>query len=343
MMAPTPARSSGEILAWGADLLEPALRAAVDRLSPPLRLVAGYHIGWWDRRGTATKGGVGKALRPTLVLLCAEAVGGDPSDALVAAVAVELVHDFSLLHDDVMDGDVLRRSRPTAWSVFGVGPALLAGDALLALAVDVLASSGHERALDALVILNATVLGLVDGQAADLAFEDRADVGLEECLAMAGGKTAALLGCSCALGVMIVGGSDPQVAQLLGFGERLGLAFQLVDDILGIWGDPATTGKAANSDLSRRKKSLPVVAALSSGAPEARELARLYRGTDPLSVDELARARRLIERAGGRAWSDAEADVQRSRALEHLGAAGLRGRAAAELGALAHLVTSRDR
>jgi geranylgeranyl diphosphate synthase type I len=339
----TRARSSREILAWGGGLLEPALRAAVGRLAPSLRLVAGYHIGWWDRNGRATGGGVGKALRPTLVLLSAEAVGGDAADALIGAVAVELVHDFSLLHDDVMDGDLLRRARPTAWSVFGVGPAILAGDALLALAADVLARSGYERALDAVLLLHATVLTLVDGQAADLAFESRSEVSLDECLAMAEAKTAALLGCSCALGGMIAGGSDWQVANLRAFGERLGLAFQLVDDILGIWGDPAVTGKAAISDLSKRKKSLPVVAALGSGAPEASELAPLYRRTDPLSVDELVRARRLVERSGGRAWSDAEADLQRTRALEHLEAAGLDGRAAAELHALAHLVTSRNR
>ncbi|MEA2302653.1 MAG: geranylgeranyl diphosphate synthase, type [Solirubrobacteraceae bacterium] len=324
-------------------MTDPALRVAVGTLPPGVRRVADYHFGWCDPEGNPASGASGKAIRPALALLTAVAGGGAWGPALPAAVAVELVHNHSLLHDDVMDGDVVRRHRPTAWSVFGVGPAILAGDALLALAFDLLATSGSQRSQEAVHMLGVTTQRLLAGQMADVAFEARDDVSLEECMTMARAKTGALMGCACAMGELLASGDRDRTEQVRAFGERLGVAFQLVDDILGIWGEPAVTGKAAKSDLSRRKKSLPVVAALGAEAPEAGELARLYRGADPLSVDQVNRARRLVERSGGRAWSDAEADRQRTRSLEHLDAAGLRGPAAAELHALAHLVTSRDR
>lgn len=323
-------------------MLDPALRAAVETLGPATRLVSGYHLGWWDEHGHDTAGAAGKALRPTLVLLSAKAAGGVVEDALPGAVGVELVHNFSLLHDDVMDGDVVRRGRPTAWTVFGVGPAILAGDALLTLALDILAGSGHARAEDAVMALSGAVLSLVDGQFADLEFETRDGVDVQECMTMAAAKTGALLGCACALGGLLAGASDEQVDRLRAFGVGLGLAFQLVDDILGIWGDPAVTGKPVASDLSSRKKSLPVVAALTSGTPAARALAPIYRADTALSADELIRVRELVEQSGGRAWSESEADLQRDRALDHLDAARLAPAAVSELAALADLVTSRD-
>ena len=330
-MTMTETRTSRETLAWGSGLTDPALREAVGGLAPPARLVSGYHLGWWDEHGHATGGAAGKALRPTLVLLAAEAAGGNAVDALPLAVAVELVHNFSLLHDDVMDRDVVRRGRPTAWTVFGIGAAVLAGDALLTIALELVATSGHERADDAVTTLGGAVLSLIDGQCADLAFETRDEVGLQECLTMAAAKTGALLGCACALGAIHAGAPDDQVSRLRAFGARLGLAFQLVDDILGIWGDPAVTGKPASSDLSSRKKSLPVVAALSSGTPAGRELAPIYSAHGPLSDADIAHARALVEQSGARAWTETEADVQRARALEHLAAAGLLARPAAEL------------
>src|SRR5690606_14732987 len=139
-------------------------------------------------------------LRPALVLLAAEAVGGDAAAAMPAAVAVELVHNFSLLHDDVVDGDLTRRHRLTAWSMFGRGSAILAGDALLSLASEVLATSTHPAAQEAVRTLNQTVLELIRGQTIDLAFENRDDVLLSECQRMAQSKTGALLGCAAALG-----------------------------------------------------------------------------------------------------------------------------------------------
>lgn len=338
----TNGRSVDEVLTWSRSTVDPALRAAVDTLPASIRHIAAYHFGWQDERGQPTEANGGKAIRPALALLTAEAVDGAAAAAVPVAVAVELVHNFSLLHDDVMDRDRTRRHRPTAWSVFGTGEAILAGDALLTLALEVLAGSGHPTVREQLRILSAAVLSLIEGQCADLAFEERADVGLTECLDMARGKTGALLGCACALGALSGGGGAEQVEQLRGFGEHLGLAFQFVDDLLGIWGDPAVTGKPVHADLHTRKKSLPVVAALASGTPAGRELDALYHREKPLAGTDLARAAELIDVAGGRDWSQAQADELLAQALRRLESTGVAAQAGTELGALSRLITLRD-
>lgn len=338
----TDARQPREVLAWSRALVDPAMRAAIDSLSGMMRLVAGYHFGWWDERGQQTDADGGKALRPALTLLAADAVGGVASAAVPAAVAIELVHNFSLLHDDVMDGDVTRRHRPTAWSVFGRNAAILAGDALLTLAFDVVAASGHPDSQPGMRMLSASVQALVDGQSRDVEFEGRSNVDLAECLSMARNKTAALISCASAIGALFGGGRRVQVDHLRGFGDELGLAFQLVDDLLGIWGDPAVTGKPVHSDLHNRKKSLPVVLALTSATAAGKELFELYHADRPLSGPDVERAAELIELAGGRAWCQAQADDRLVRAMRRLRAAGPDARAAAELAGLARLATRRD-
>jgi geranylgeranyl diphosphate synthase type I len=167
-------RSAHDVLDDVRTLVEPAHRAVVDRLPAEMRRIAGYHVGWWDAEGRSGSGS-GKAVRPALALASASALAGEAmpgilEDAVAAAVAVELVHDFSLLHDDIMDGDLTRRHRPTAWSVFGIGEAILAGDMLLTLAFDVLRTGPARRAI------TAAVLDLCAGQSADLSFETRAHV-----------------------------------------------------------------------------------------------------------------------------------------------------------------------
>jgi geranylgeranyl diphosphate synthase, type I len=345
----TEPRSAREVLSWSRTTVEPALRAAIDTLPPAMQRIAGYHCGWWNEHGqpeqAPDKVTGGKAIRPTLAVLSAEVVGGAPAVAVPAAVAVELVHNFSLLHDDVMDGDLTRRHRRTAWNVFGVNSAILAGDALLTLAFDVLAASGHPAATDGIRMLSAAVQDLVEGQNVDLGFEQRAEVELGECLSMVEKKTSALMGCACALGASFGGGSLEQRERLRHFGRYLGVAFQHVDDLLGIWGDPAVTGKPVYSDLLSHKKSLPVVAALTSGTPAGHELAVLYHRQAPLSGAELVDAAELIELAGGRAWSQTQVDDLLAQAMRQLPPASPptpAARAVAELGALARLATHRD-
>src|SRR5487761_1375948 len=297
-------------VAVARDLVGPATEAALGQLSPGVRRVAAYHYGLADADGNPVREGSGKALRPALALLSARAAGAAPERGVTPAVAVEPGHNLSLLHDDIMDGDTERRHRPTAWTVFGVGAAILAGDALLALAQDLLLEDNAPQGLWAARCLSAAVQRLIAGQGADLAFEKRDDVGLTECLTMAGDKTAALMACACSIGAVHLGAPPTLAMALAGVGAHVGLAFQLTDDLLGIWGAPEVTGKPVRADLRARKKSLPVVAARSSGSPAAAELGELLARPGQLSEEDLVLAARLVEDAGGKSWTEGEAAAQ---------------------------------
>jgi geranylgeranyl diphosphate synthase type I len=330
-----------EGVAIARDLVGPALAASIDRLSPDVRAVAAYHLGMTDAQGRPSGSG-GKALRPALALLSARAAGAPPQRGVPAAVAVELVHNFSLLHDDIMDGDVERRHRPTAWKVYGVGPAILAGDALLALAQDILLEESGPQGAWAARCLSAAVLRLIAGQGADLAFEKRDDVLLGECLTMAGDKTAALMACACSIGAVHLGAPPTLAMALAGFGAHVGLAFQLTDDLLGIWGAPEVTGKPVRADLRARKKSLPIVAALNSGTQEAAELRALLTDPEPLTEHDLVRAAGLVLAAGGKDWAETEADAQLAAANASLAGIDLAADVRAELTAIAEFITARQ-
>ena len=333
------------------DLVGPALAGAVERLVPDVRKVAAYHLGLTAGPGgpgepgsqggrPARPAGAGKALRPALTLLSARAASSAPERGVPAAVAVELVHNFSLLHDDIMDGDTERRHRPTAWTVYGVGAAILAGDAMLALAQDLLLDD--PQGVWAARALSAAVQRLIAGQGADLAFEQRDDVTLAECLAMAGDKTAALMACACSIGASHVGAPPELALGLAAFGAHAGLAFQLTDDLLGIWGAPEVTGKPVRSDLRARKKSLPVVAALSAGTGQARELAALLAREEALSEDDLLLAAGLVEAAGGKSWTEAEAATQLAAAHKCLAETSMPDDVRAEFAGIAEFITARQ-
>jgi geranylgeranyl diphosphate synthase type I len=330
-------------LDWVDEALIPALRAAVEALPAAERLVARYHRGWCEADGTprpVVTGG-GKAVRPALTLLSAAAVGASPSAAVPGAVAVELVHDFTLLHDDVIDGDELRRHRPAAWSLFGTPAAVLTGDALLVAALRALtdAPAGRATAVQELV---GALLELVEGQSRDVAFEQTYDVSVADYLAMATGKTGALIGCACALGGVLGGAEPDRVAGLREFGRRLGVAFQCADDVLGIWGRSARSGKPVGADLAARKKSLPVVAALAAPGAAAGRLRDLYRAPGPLGEDGIALARRLVEEAGGRQAAEEEAHRQWAAALRALARARPTADAYRQLHDIAWAMTHRE-
>ena len=331
-------------------LVDPELRAAVESLPGSMRRIALYHLGWEHADGTAAAGNAGKAIRPALVLAAAAARGGARARAAAvrAAAAVELMHTFTLRHDDVLDRDTSRRHRPTAWTVFGVPDAILAGDALQALALRLLAEDPHPASGAAAARLADCVVELCAGQHADTAMEQRApdEVTLDEVLSMAEAKTGALLGCACALGALYAGAGAEDVAALDGFGRQAGLAFQLIDDVIGLWGDPRRTGKPAGADLAVRKKSLPVVAALASGTPAAEELAALYGKPyaqgESGDGGEIARTALAVEQAGGRDWAQAEAADRMARAMQELARAVPAPEAAGGLLALAEFVTRRS-
>ncbi|WEH43638.1 family 2 encapsulin nanocompartment cargo protein polyprenyl transferase [Streptomyces sp. AM 2-1-1] len=343
--AATEGHEAAALLERTRAVVDPHLRAAVESLPAGMRRVAMYHFGWADAEGNVDgrAAPAGKAIRPALVLAAARALGGDPERAVRAAVAVELVHNFTLLHDDVIDEDATRRHRPTAWAVFGVPDAVIAGDAMQALALRLLAEDDHPASATAAARLCACVIELCAGQQADCALEERGprEVTLDECLTMAMAKTGALLGCACALGALYAGAGDRSVAAMDGFGRESGLSFQLIDDLIGIWGDPARTGKPVGADLTAHKKSLPVVAALTSGTPAAADLAALYER--PLTTrDEVRRAADAVERAGGRDWAQAAAADRMARAVHHLSRAVPDLAAAGDLLSLAEFVTRRS-
>lgn len=323
------------------EFVVPTLRAAVDTLDPQLRLISAYQFGWVDRSGTPSAGSGGKAIRPTLAVLSAEAAGADPQLALPSAAAVELVHTFSLLHDDVMDGDLERRHRPTAWTVFGTGQTILAGSALLVLAIQLLSDGGPagQRSLPCLL---TAVDELIRGQSADLRLEGSRTADLDACLAMEAGKTASLLSCSASIGALAADAPQETVDALAGYGSELGMAFQLADDVLGITGDPDLTGKSASSDVRAGKTSAPIAAALADGGPASRELAAMLTTWPPQEETEVQRATQLVIEAGGIAWAEKEADRRLDAALAHLTRVPLPERVRGELTDIATFVTRRD-
>ncbi|MFM7172869.1 MAG: polyprenyl synthetase family protein [Caldilinea sp.] len=287
--------------------LETKMRAVLacdDRATPLHYGMIHYHMGWVDSQFQPVTLPAGKRLRPLLCLMACQAVGGDPAQALPAAAAVEILHNFSLVHDDIEDGDVTRRHRPTLWSVWGVPQAINAGDAMFALAFAALqrlstTQVAAAQQLAALQLFTDTSVALTEGQHLDMHFEQRRQVSVAEYLHMIEGKTAALIGASVALGGLV--GGDSTYVPLRRFGQSLGLAFQIQDDLLGIWGDPAVTGKAAGNDILRRKKSLPLLHALND--PLCGEALHALLWSDRLTDADLPEALRLLEQAGARTYA----------------------------------------
>ncbi|GGV55762.1 dimethylallyltransferase [Streptomyces spectabilis] len=300
-------------------LTEAALRLEIGRLPPPLAKVSEYHLGWCDAAGNRRRpGGGGKGVCLALPILSAEAAGAEAARGVPGAVALELVHISTHMHDDIMDGDAWRRHRESVWKVFGIGPAILTGDALLVLALRVLAAAPVSSSA-AVRTLSDACLDLAAGQALDLAYEGRAleDVDFEDYLDMAGGKTGALYSCALSIGAELVGAPAPAVTALRKAGRDLGIVAQIVDDINGIWGAPAVTGKPVLGDLLRRKKSLPVIAVLrAQGSVRERflELWLVDKATDRTARAMLA----ALEDAHAREFCNAQAERYYQQTLAHL-------------------------
>ncbi|MFE6163245.1 polyprenyl synthetase family protein [Streptomyces sp. NPDC056486] len=314
----------------------PALRSQVHSLPPEQRRWATFHFGWSDAEGNPVAGGLaGKGLRPALVYAAALAAG-ETSDRLdQVAAAVELVHNFCIVHDDVIDQDQQRRGRPAVWTQFGASAALLCGDSLLALALTCLDDG-------ALVgRLCGAVQDLIRGEALDVAYETRRDLSTEDYLLMAELKTGALMSAACSLGAAAAGGSPELVARMDRFGRCLGLAFQITDDLLGIFGDPAIVGKPVGADLRRRKWTYPVLAAWSCSGPAAESLQDLYRSTGPPSDEQVAECARAIEQAGAGDVSRTVALVALADAEGHLEDCGLDPQQTAPLRAIGATMVDR--
>ena len=324
------------------ELVEPELVNSVKKLSNELLPVIEYHFGWKTIKGIEAPEDTGKRLRPSLAVLSAEAVGRDMEVAIPGAVAVELIHNFSLIHDDIIDGDKERRHRPSAWTAFSIEDALIAGDALHTLAFQVLLEENTpERVQAARRLVDATTT-MISGQAADMTFDDLPTISFEECLKMEAAKTGALLGYSSSVGAILSGADENTCNALEVFGYELGLAYQAVDDVLGIWGDPKITGKPAGNDLREKKKSMPVSIVLSANNSDSEKLLEIFSTTEDLDEEQIVKASALIENAGGREATLEEADKHLKRAIEFLNNADIRKETFCELEEIAHFVVNRD-
>ncbi len=282
--------------------IEVELQKQISRLDSPrtkaFHEMLTYHMGWTGE-GAGSEA-TGKRIRPLLVLLTNLASSGAETwqSALPAAAAVELVHNFSLVHDDIQDNSEKRRGRPTTWAKWGAPMAINAGDALFVLSnqaiIDLKENYPAELVVKAAEILHDTCLELTRGQFLDMSYEEKMDLGVDDYWPMVAGKTAALLSACSHLGALLGGANDSLQEAYRSFGHYLGLAFQVQDDILGIWGDEALTGKSAASDLLEGKKSLPVMAGLSANGKFA---ARWKQG--PIQSAEVQELARVLASEGG--------------------------------------------
>jgi geranylgeranyl diphosphate synthase type I len=298
---PLPAGSPSQVppaLRRLLPLLHGALRSTAPAPQTRVGVMSAYHLGWSDADGQPQGNGSGKFVRGCLALWAAEQVGGRADDAVPAATAVEWIHNYTLVHDDIQDGDVERRHRPAVWVVWGSAQAINAGDGMHAVAYRALLS-GRDRPLARLratAAVNDAILAVIEGQCLDLALEGHVDTTVATYLQLARGKTGALIGAALESGALMGGADTRRAALLRRAGIEIGVAFQIRDDWLGVWGDSAVTGKGCG-DLARRKITYPVVAghARLRGAAQ-REFRRLYR--QPGGSEEAILA--LLEEAGAR-------------------------------------------
>ena len=282
-----------------------------------------YHLGL-DGSGAAA----GKRMRPLLGLLAYASIAGDHAAALPGAAAVELGHNFSLVHDDIEDGDRERRHRPTVWALHGIPQAINTGDMLFSLsrmALHRLTELGFSDAkvLRLMRLYDETCVALCEGQYIDIWTSEHDDaMSVDLYFDMIGRKTAALIAASIEAGALLATDDEAVISRYRAFGWALGIAFQLNDDLLGIWGQEQATGKEP-TDVARKKKTLPVIYAYEHAAPAERaRLAELYAGDRP-TADDVEEIVTIVERSGARTFTRDEARRYRDEALAELDAAGV--------------------
>jgi len=328
------------------DAVRVELKKVIDRCPPPLGNILRYHMGWQDEYGHRCSKESGKFIRSTVCLLSCQTVGGNTSQATPAAAAIELVHNFSLIHDDIEDASYERHHRPTVWKTWGQSQAINAGDAMFTLAYLALArlkenGIAGEKIVNCAEALSWACVELCEGQYLDIEYENRLDVSVENYLDMAAKKTAALFAASTSLGACL-GSENGEVVNLFRlFGRELGMVFQVRDDILGIWGARESVGKSAG-DISQRKKTLPVVYGLQSSRGAARKnLGKLY-SKESIEGEDITEVTRILDDLGARNYAENVAQQYYHKALAHLDATGLGTSCLALLKEIAGFLLTRD-
>jgi geranylgeranyl diphosphate synthase type I len=320
-----PVPTGIEIPALIAETEEEILRLVVDRdpSTHGLYEMVRYHLGL-DGTGART----GKRMRPLLGLLAYASITGEYRPALPGAAAVELGHNFSLVHDDIEDGDSQRHNRPTLWTLHGIPQAINTGDTIFSLsriALHRLSDLGFSdrKVLRLMRLYDTTCLALCEGQYIDIWTSEHDEaMSVDLYFDMIGRKTASLIAASIEAGAILATDDDTVIARYRGFGWALGVAFQVNDDLLGIWGEAQATGKEA-SDLAKHKKTLPVLYALEHAGPEDAARLRELQGIAEPTSDEVAEAVAILERTGAREYTRSEARRYRDEAIAELDAAGV--------------------
>ncbi len=292
-------------------LIEGGLRGALAGDSF-LYAILRYHVGLEDEHGAPSLA-LGKLIRPSLILFTTEELGGNVEQAIPAAIGLELVHNFSLIHDDIQDHDEVRRGRKTVWSLYGIAQAINAGDLMQALAVAQGACAGKEIVA---ALVEATV-AMIEGQGLDLAFEEE-EVDVASYLDMIDKKTGALIRCAFRMGGLLAGSPIDVVQDLVEMGRDLGRAFQIRDDLLGIWGNGTVTGKPQGSDIRRRKKSLPVSMAFAQACSEDRDFLTEVYSREEIEDEDAERVIALMERANVRQTCEEQVNAHLAQARAQL-------------------------
>ncbi len=321
------------------------MREVLDSLrgSPPdFEIMLRYPLGWVDEHNLPYNQPTGKRIRPVLLLLCTGSAGGDWHIALPAAAAVELLHNFSLIHDDIEDNSPTRHGRPTVWKIWGQANAINAGDALFTLAFEALqwlsrTGISSDTVLKVWRIFNQTALQLTRGQHLDMRFEHQEIISVDEYISMISGKSAALVAGCAQIGALIATNNDHLGTLFADFGLNLGIAFQIRDDILGIWGEPSVTGKSAATDIISRKKSLPILYSL----PKSERLAAIYHN-ERIGTDDLAESIQILNELGARDYAQESETYYYRNAIETLQRANPSGEAGEWLTQLVHALFQRE-
>lgn len=302
-----------------------------------------YHMGWADEAGRPISVRTGKLVRPSLCLWACSALGGETGAALPAAAAIEWFHNFTLVHDDIQDGDHRRHGRETVWSLWGVPQAINAGDTMQTLAfLSIAQDAPHPgRAIRAIAAIASAGLTVIEGQCLDLELEGQVDTTLRAYLRMVAAKTGALLGASTEAGALLGGAGESTAAQFRLAGRLLGTAFQIRDDWLGMYGDPAITGKSSSGDASRYKMTFPVVAGLRAMSTlQRRRLREIFRAR---GEDAEPKLRALLDEVGCDELTQDAAQRYAAKAVDVVARSGIGPDALEAFQEVAYYVATRSR
>ena len=341
------ANSLPEFFTSHHEAVEAELKEIVDSCPSGLGNMLRYHMGWQDEHGQPCHRKLGKFVRSTLCLLSCQAVGGDIVQMLPAAAALELIHNFSLIHDDIEDASCERHQQPTVWKLWGQSQAINAGDAMFSLAYLALLKLRENRIADRKIIhsthmLTEACIELCEGQYLDIDFESRLDITTKDYLNMIAKKTAALMAVSTSLGAYL-GREDEELADsLYRFGKELGMAYQIRDDILGIWGAKESLRKPVGDDVSQRKKTLPVVYALQNSNQEDREKLKKLYSQPYIQGEDVTEVVRILEQIDARDYAQMVVAQYHRRALARLDATRLNPSKQAPLREVASFLLERD-